>query len=166
MRGGYTPGKENAMPKQVMNRKASDNPYLHRDFHGALSCGIEYLHTRYGEEAVRKYLREFAGAFYAPLRQRMKTDGLAAIREHYEQIFREEEGKVQFKGSDTSLTITVKACPAITHMRKRGLPVARMYCETTRVMNEVMCEGSSFEAQLCNCDPERGTCEQRFRRKT
>ena len=153
------------MPKQVMNRKASDNPYLHKDFHGALSCGIEYLHTHYGEDAVREYLRDFARAFYAPLRQRVKTDGLAVIRKHYEEIFREETGAVKFQGSDNALTLTVKACPAIAHMRKHGLPVARMYCETTRIMNEVLCEGSPFTAELCNCDPRLGTCEQRFRRR-
>ncbi len=47
------------MARQVMRREASDNEYLHRDFHGALSAAIEYLDRRYGEEAVRSYLREF-----------------------------------------------------------------------------------------------------------
>ena len=40
------------MPKEKMRRKAADNPYLHKDFHGALSCGMEYLHARFGAEAV------------------------------------------------------------------------------------------------------------------
>ena len=26
------------MPREVMRRKAADNPYLHKDFHGALSA--------------------------------------------------------------------------------------------------------------------------------
>ena len=49
-----------------MRRTASDNVYLHKDFHGALSAGIEYLHQRYGEDAVREYLRRFTLAFHAP----------------------------------------------------------------------------------------------------
>ena len=57
------------MPKQVMTRQASDNVYLHKDFHGGLSGGIEYIHEQYGAEAVREYLRQFAGAFYAPLKK-------------------------------------------------------------------------------------------------
>ena len=32
------------MPKQVMTRKAGNNVYLHKDFHGALSNGIDFIH--------------------------------------------------------------------------------------------------------------------------
>jgi len=42
------------MPKEVMRRQASDNRYLHRDFHGAMSLALEYLRIRYGEDAVRE----------------------------------------------------------------------------------------------------------------
>ena len=44
------------MVKQVIERKASDNEYLHKDFHCALSVGIEYLEQNYDEDAVRRYL--------------------------------------------------------------------------------------------------------------
>ena len=53
--------------KQIMNRNAADNTYLHKDFHAALSTGISYLEERYGAEAVREYLHQFAISFYAPL---------------------------------------------------------------------------------------------------
>ena len=82
------PGKlPNAMAKETMRRHASDNPYLHRDFHGALSVGIEYLHERFGEDAVREYLRAFTRAYYAPLIEAVKSRGLAALGEHFERIY-------------------------------------------------------------------------------
>ena len=39
--------------KERLERRAADNAYFHPDFHGALSCGIEYLDAQYGAEAVR-----------------------------------------------------------------------------------------------------------------
>ena len=59
------------MAREVMRRHASDNEYLHKDFHGALSCGIEYLHEIYGEDAVRRYLHDFALSYYTPLRREL-----------------------------------------------------------------------------------------------
>ena len=44
------------MTKQTMHRTAGDNAYLHQDFHGALSVGIDYVHDHYGEQAVRDYI--------------------------------------------------------------------------------------------------------------
>lgn len=56
------------MTKEVMERKASDNKYLHKDFHNIMNLGIEYIHEKYGEESVREYLIQFASSYYAPLK--------------------------------------------------------------------------------------------------
>ena len=69
------------MPKEVMRRSASDNAYLHKDFHGALSAGIEYVYQKYGAEAVRKYLRQFASSFYTPLKADVQRRGLVAFKD-------------------------------------------------------------------------------------
>jgi hypothetical protein len=36
------------MTRLRMERRASDNTYLHKDFHGALSAGLDYLRLTYG----------------------------------------------------------------------------------------------------------------------
>ena len=64
------------MPREILHRSAAENEYLHKDFHGALSTGIEYLHRRYGAKAVREYLWQFASTFYAPLIADVNTRGL------------------------------------------------------------------------------------------
>ena len=152
--------------KQVMNRHASESVYFHRDFHGALSCGIEYLHDHYGEGAVRKFLREFALTFYAPLRQALRTKGLVVLKDHFEAIYRLEGGEAQFELSEDELVIRVAACPAVQHMRSRGYPVARLFHETTRAVNEALCEDTPFVAELGQYDPQTGRSVQRFRRRS
>ena len=153
------------MSKQVMRRRASDNPYLHRDFHGALSCGIEYLHEHFGEEAVRQYLHDFTLSFYAPLREELKRRGLVALRAHFEKLYEIEGGNAKFELSDDQLVIQVASCPAVTHMRERNYPVARLFHETTKTVNETLCEGTVYAAELVAYDPETGRGVQRFYRK-
>ena len=153
------------MPKEVMRRSASDNEYLHKDFHGALSCGIEYLHDNFGEDAVRQYLREFTRTFYAPLRASLKERGLPALREHLEKLYEAEGGDVQFEGDSDELVVRVDACPAVQHMRTQGYPVARLFNETTRTVDEALCEDTPYAAELTEYDEETGRSVQRFFRR-
>ena len=152
------------MPKKVVHRKASDNVYLHKDFHGALSAGIDYLHGRYGEEAAREYLRRFTNAFYAPLKADLARRGLVALKEHFEQVYRAEDGDVSFSLSEDELVIEVSQCPAVMHMRRHGYPVASLWSETTRTVNEALCESTEFGAELIDYDEQTGRGRQRFRR--
>ena len=153
------------MSKETVTRKASDNPYLHKDFHGALSTGIEYLHQCYGEQAVRNYLRQFARSFYKPLTEDVKKRGLAALKEHFERTYRTEGAEAAFRLSEDELVIGVPRCPAVTHMREHGYKVARLFVETTRTVNEAICEGTPFAAELAEYDEQTGGCVQRFFRR-
>lgn len=153
------------MPREVMNRSAADNAYLHKDFHGGLSGGIQYLDERYGPEAVKEYLHRFASTFYAPLKQAIKERGLAALKEHYEYIYEVEDGDVEFELSDDELVMRVAASPAVMHMRQHNYPVADRFEETVRSVNEGICEGTGYAAELVEYDVESGASVQRFYRR-
>ena len=43
----------------VMDRRAADNKYLHRDFHISNDLGAAYIAEKYGPEGVDEYLRTF-----------------------------------------------------------------------------------------------------------
>lgn len=154
------------MPKETMRRRAADNRYLHKDFHSALSCGIAYLHEHFGAESVRNYLHTFARSYYAPLRGQILTRGLDAIEEHFRKLYETEGGDVLFERSENELVIRVAACPAVQHIRGRGLPVAELFYETTATVNRALCEGTPFVAELVEYDPETGRSVQRFSRRT
>jgi hypothetical protein len=153
------------MAKQTMRRNAADNVYLHKDFHGALSAGIQYLHLTYGEEAVREYLREFALHFYAPLTRAVKHRGLQPLREHLELTFGQEGADFHLDFCDESITLHVEACPAITHMRKNGTMVAPLLCETSRTVYATILEGTPYTVEWLCCDDLSGRCVMRFGRK-
>ena len=153
------------MAKQTMHRTAGDNDYLHQDFHGALSASIEYLHEVFGEEGVREYLWQFARAFYAPLTAALNSRGLMALETHFRNIYDLEGGNARFIWSEDELRIEVEACPAVTHMRKRGYPVARLFRETTDTVNRAICHGTPFDVESLDYDDETGRSVQRFYRR-
>ena len=152
------------MAKEVMRRSAADNEYLHRDFHGALSAGVQYVQDRYGGDAVREFLRQFTLSYYAPLRRELMERGLAALKEHFERIYSQEGGEIRVERSEDELVIRVQACPAVTHMREHGYHVADMFAETTRTVNEALCAGSPFLAETRDYDEQTGACVMTFRR--
>ena len=154
------------MPKEVMERRASDNKYLHKDFHGALSAGIAYLQKSYGDEAVREYLRQFTRSFHGPLIDEVRRDGLPALERHFRRLYENEGGDVEIALSEDELVVCVKACPAVTHMRREGYAVAELFWETTRTVNEALVEGTPFGAELLEYDEETGRSVQRFCRRT
>jgi hypothetical protein len=153
------------MAREVLRKTARENPYLHKDFHGALSVGLEYLESRFGEEAVREYLRQFAAAFYAPLVADLKRRGLVALKERLEKVYQEEGGKCAVTLAEDELRVEVEACPAVSHMRERGYPVARLFSETTRTVHEAICRGTAYTAELLEYDEPTGRSVQRFRRR-
>jgi len=154
------------MAKQIMQRSASDNRYLHKDFHGALNAGIEYLHRHYGDQAVRDYLRDFTRSFYAPLIKEIQQRGLVALFEHFDKIYSIEGGQVTFKLTDDELMLDVKASPAVMHLRSRGYQVSGQFYETIRTVNDALCEETPFAAELLEYTEETGQSRQRFYRKT
>ncbi len=153
------------MSKLVMQRAAADNVYLHKDFHGALSSGIEYLHATYGADAVREYLHTFATSFYAPLREQVLKRGLEALREHFEKLYATEGASIRIESTPDSLTLYIERCPAVTHMREHGYTVARLFSETSRTVNEAIVEGTPFTAEMPNYDEATGCSTQIFRRR-
>lgn len=153
------------MPKEVMDRRASDNEYLHKDFHGALSNALIYLEERFGPEAVREYLREFARKYYAPLREEMRERGLEAMAERLRRVYEDEGADVCLEMTEEGLIVEVEACPAVTHMRAHGYAVAPMWHETIRSVNEGICEGSAYDFELLEYCEQSGASRGRFFRR-
>ena len=148
-----------------MHRQAADNPYLHRDFHAALNLGIRYLREQFGMEAVREYLWSFATSYYAPLRERLGAGDLAALADHVRQVYAVEEAEVEIQQDADTLTVRVPVCPAVRHIRSLGQEPDEAFVETTRTVNEALCAGTPFVAELVSYDPATGASVQRFGRR-
>jgi hypothetical protein len=153
------------MAKETMRRRAADNAYLHKDFHGALSTGIAFLTERYGPEEAREYVRRLARGFYAPLTRAIMERGLPALRDHLARAYETEGAAVSLSLSADELVLEVPRCPAVTHMRGHGYAVAPLFFETSRTLYETICEGTPYASAWEAYDPETGRTRVRFHRR-
>jgi hypothetical protein len=154
------------MTREVMTRSSSDNEYMHRDFYGALSTGIQYLQDTYGPDAVIQWLQQVTDALYNPLRRDVKSRGLVAIREYMEEIYAEEGGQVDFEQADGELKAHICQCPALTHIKENGYPVADMWVETTRTVYTRLLTNTKFGCELMDYDDQTGETTLRFFRRS
>ena len=153
------------MAKETITRRAADNTYLHKDFHGALSTGIAYLESQEGPEAVREYIRQFARTFYAPLTRSIQAGGLRVLRDRLESIYATEGGRIRITFSEDEMLLEVEECPAVMHMRQNGYAVAPLFHETSRSLYPAILEGTPFASEWLRHDPETGRCAVRFYRR-
>ncbi|MFI4910283.1 MAG: hypothetical protein ACIAQZ_01305 [Sedimentisphaeraceae bacterium JB056] len=147
--------------KKVIDCKASDNEYLHKDFHGALCYAIKYLEDNYGIESVKQYLKQVARTYLKPLTESLKANGLKALENHWKDTFSREGGEYELGYEDQTLVLTIDACSAVSHLKKNGLFCTDSFCLTTKVVNETVCKDAGYCCS-CNYKSSEGKCVQKF----
>ena len=157
------------MENLVMDITAEDNKYLHRDFHVTGDNGLMYVGMKYGDNGVREYLEQFTKAFYKPLFEKFKKDGLQALLDHQKNLYEQEEMPEVFHAElegDESLTVTVDKCPAVTFMKEHNYTPSRWYIELTRTVNMVIADELDLGFSLEYYHEEDGACRYRFFRRS
>ena len=103
---------------EIMDRRASQNEYFHKDFHSILNMGIHYVGEHYGKEALTEFLTAFTHHVYTPVLTAIKEKGLAAIQEKILDTYHREkaEDAVETSLTGDTLTVTVYYCPAVRHL--------------------------------------------------
>lgn len=148
-------------PTKVMEQKAADQEYLHKDFHGALAYAIKYLDEKFGPEATTQYLHQVADTCYATLSQQMKAQGLVALENHLIEVFSREKGRFSIGYDRQVLVLEVQECPAIAHLKRTGQWFTDRYCVSTVHVNEAICRNAGFRCS-CEYEPGQGRCVQKF----
>ncbi len=155
------------MAKLTMDRRAADNKYLHRDFHVSCDTGVSYVGEHYGDNGVREYLTRFAKAQYGPLAARVGEQGLIALKDHIEEIYKVEEAgdAVHTELTEGALSVEISWCPGVRYMKSIGHTPSKWYVELTRTVNEVIADMADLGFELLSYNPENGAASYRFFRR-
>ena len=148
----------------VMDRRASDNEYFHKAFHGSMNKGISYLAENYGENHVRAYLTKFAKDFYHPVAESARGVGLSAIAEKIQDTYAKEhaEDALQMEMADNELKVSVSHCPAESFLRSVGVEVSPLYYLSTEVVMDTLARMSGYSFQMDTYDPITGAASYHF----
>jgi hypothetical protein len=155
----------NNMPVEKMRRMASDNEYLHKDFHIALNNGLIYLEEKFGGSAVIEYLTDFTNAYHRPLKEDLINKGLIAVKEYLEKIYKTEKSDIHITADDRKLIAEIPKCPAIEHMKLNNIKPSAYFSETTETIYRTLCKDTPYEFELLEYEPVTGRAKMSFSRR-
>ncbi len=151
----------------IMDRKAADNEYFHRDFHSSMNMGIEYVGEKFGIDGVREYLTMYTEDVYKNVISDAKENGLAAIEKKILDTYEKEKSLdlLKMERTDDKLIVNVAKCPAIEHLKNTGRTVSKWYRYTTEIVMEVLAEKSGLTFHMDSYDEETGAASYTFEAK-
>lgn len=144
------------MENLVMERRAYDNKYLHRDFHATMDIGIAYLGDHYGEEVLDRYLIRYVQNRYKPM-------SLQELEKYFRDIYKAEEAEDALQTCRTAgkLTVKVAYCPALQYLNAHG-GASKWNHKTTTVMYPALAELCGLKFCLISFEEATGKAEFEF----
>lgn len=155
------------MEKLFIDKKASDNKYLHRHFHISADCGIIYVGEKYGDDAVIELLVQHAKSFYKLLAEDVKKNGFEPLKKYFVELFEKEEYSehLHTELSDETLKITIDKCPAVVYMKSEGHTPSKWYKETTYTTYKILADMCNLDFEVKYYNEEDGSTEFVFKRR-
>jgi len=130
------------------------------DFYFAVNAIFRHLHDHYGKEALVDYWRSLGREFYCQRIQGWRDGGPEAIAADWRAYFsREPQADVESVAEGDTVTIDVKVCPAIKHLRDQGRNIVPYYCEHCDHVCGAMAEEAGYDFQRRG---GMGACQQQF----
>ena len=134
----------------IIDMKAEDNKYLHRDFHLSGDLALKYCGDRFGSDAVIAFITDYVKYYYAPVVEKIKSGGLSVIEEWIKGVYEVEEASelLHTELSENSLTVTIDKSPVIEYMHSLNQKPSEYYIEETRTLYRVIAEECNFKFAL------------------
>lgn len=151
---------------KVVERKASDNKYLHRDFHISMNMLMEYISKEYGPSALTEYLMQFSCEFHSKRKEDLQKGDLSILYNYFLETYKKEEWAVSIEFKNDILIISQERCPGISHILKSGYKPVEQYIETYTTVYSTLCKDTPYEYIMESFDPKTGKCRQRFQRRS
>lgn len=149
---------------EIMDRKASQNEYFHRDFHSSMNMSIEYLGANYGKDAIKQFMRQYVEDVYIPVIEGIKEKGIEAIEEKIIDTYRKEkaEDALTIEKKDGQMIVKISYCPAVKHLHETGRVVSEYYPYTTSEVMKALAEKAGYNFEMVSYEHETGKAEYRF----
>lgn len=149
-----------------MTNAPSALPYLDSkprgaaDFYFAINATFRFIRRRFGLAGLQRYWADIGHGYFAPVTERWKRGGLAAVAEYWRAFFAAEPGgDVQVDSGDEGAVIDVRRCPAIAHLRAGSREIDPDFCQHCYFIGEAMAAPAGFTVRIEGGD---GKCRQRY----
>ena len=141
---------------EIIDMKAEDNKYFHRDFHISGDTALRYCAEKFGRDTMISFLTDFVKNYYAPKIEIVKKNGLPALKEWIEKLYEIEESPevLHCTLSENELKVTIDKSPVIEYMRSLTKEPSEYYIEETRTLYKAIADecGLKFNLEYYNED--------------
>ena len=166
-RKGHKPDFDYTKPTpdcKVSDVKREGQKYLHRDFHLVADNALRYCAEMFGKVGVCDFLDGYGRAYFAPVIDTFKKDGLVAVKAWLEKLYLVEEASevLHTELTDTELKVRIDKSPVIEYMHTLGQNPSEYYVEETRTLYAAMADEAGLGFSFDKYDEETGEAEYRF----
>lgn len=130
------------------------------DFYFAVNATFRFILNKLGVDGLHQYWTDLGSRYFAPVSARWKSGGLPAIAAHWRAFFAAEPGaEVDVEESAECVTLHVRVCPAIQHLRSHRREILPCFCQHCYYINEAMASAAGFTGRV---EGGNGSCTQTF----
>ena len=132
------------------------------DFYLAVNATFRLILKRFGMDGLRRYWHDIGSQYYKPVSERWRTGGLPAVAAHWRAFFAAEPGaEVDVTDEADAVTVRVRVCPAIKHLRVQGREIVPCFCQHCHYVNAAIGAPAGIAVEV---EGGNGSCVQRFTR--
>lgn len=133
------------------------------DFYFAINATFRFILERFGREGLQSYWTSLGQKYFAPVSSSWKQSGLPAVADYWRAFFAAEPGsEVEVASTEATVTLHVKVCPAIFHLRKNNRPIVPCFCQHCYFISEAMAQPAALTVRI---EGGNGSCQQTFSRR-
>ena len=130
------------------------------DFYFAINATFRFIEKQFGWEGLRRYWQELGASYYAPVTAAWKQAGLAAVADYWRAFFAAEPGaEVEVEATGETVTLEVRVCPAIKHLRTHQREIVPCFCQHCYYVSEAAAAPAGLTVRV---EGGNGTCWQTF----
>jgi hypothetical protein len=130
------------------------------DFYFAINATFRFIRQQLGLEGLRRYWTELGSGYFAPVSARWRQEGLRGVAEYWRAFFAAEPGKeVEVHETEAQVSLEVKVCPAIRHLRAHQREIVPCFCQHCYFISEAMARPAGFTVRV---EGGNGSCRQTF----
>lgn len=130
------------------------------DFYFAINASFRFILKKFGAGGLRRFWTDLGTRYFSPVTARWSAGGLPAVAEYWRAFFAAEPGaKAEIHESPDVVTLEVRVCPAIKHLRAHGREIVPCFCQHCYFIGEAMAAPAGLTVRV---EGGNGACRQRF----
>jgi hypothetical protein len=130
------------------------------DFYLAINATFRFIQERFGDEGLQRYWQELGAKYYAPVTRAWKESGLPAVGKYWQALFQAEPGaEVGIDVTEERVSLEVRVCPAIKHLRALGRQIAPCFCQHCYYVSEAVAAPAGLTVRM---EGGNGSCRQTY----